>query len=168
MGMLPHIFEGERDKADAFMNELLGYLLLNANVAGFESPIRQVALALTLIKGPRVDQWVRNIMTWLQSLDPINDNVPQVWDYFTNTFEQQFNDSTRTQRSRQQLEKLRFKFPNINQYIADFEDLANLSGYTVGNDETISLFLKGFKNAKDLPHGILAPPLLTTYYELKN
>ncbi len=58
MGMLPRIFKGERDKADAFMNELLGYLLLNANVAGFESPIRQVALALTLIKGPRVDQWV--------------------------------------------------------------------------------------------------------------
>ncbi len=39
MGMLPCIFKGERDKANAFMNELLGYLLLNANVAGFESPI---------------------------------------------------------------------------------------------------------------------------------
>ncbi len=47
------------------MNELLGYLLLNNNVAGFESPIRQVALALTLIKGPQVDQWVQNITTWL-------------------------------------------------------------------------------------------------------
>ncbi len=58
MGMLPHISEGERDKADAFMNKLLGYLLLNTNIAGFNSPIRQVALALTLIKGPRVDQWV--------------------------------------------------------------------------------------------------------------
>jgi len=38
------------------MNKLLGYLLLNTNVPGFESPIRQVALALTLIKGPRVDR----------------------------------------------------------------------------------------------------------------
>src|SRR5216683_947301 len=168
MGTLPRIFKGEREKANSFMNELLGYLLLNANVAGFESPIRQVALALTLIKGPRVDQWVQNMTTWLRSLDPINDNVPRVWDYFTTTFKQQFNDSTRTQRSRQQLEKLRFKFPDIDQYIADFEDLANLSGYTVGNDETINLFRKGFENAKDLLHGILAPPLLTTYYELKN
>ena len=105
--------------------------------------------------------------TWLRGLDPVNDNVPRVWDYFTETFEQQFNDSTRMQRSRQQLEKLRFKFPDIDQYIADFEDLANLSGYTVGNDETINLFLKGFENAKDLLHGILAPPLLTTYYDLK-
>jgi hypothetical protein len=39
MGTLPQIFNGERDKADAFMNELLGYLLLNHNVLGFESPI---------------------------------------------------------------------------------------------------------------------------------
>jgi len=106
MGTLPRIFEGERDKANTFINKLLGYLLLNANVAGFESPIRQVALALTLIKGPRVDQWVRNMTTWLRSLDPINDNVPRVWDYFTETFEQQFSDSTRTQHSRQQLKKL--------------------------------------------------------------
>ncbi len=105
--------------------------------------------------------------TWLRSLDLINDNVLRVWDYFTETFEQQFNDSTRTQRSRQQLEKLRFKFPDIDQYIADFEDLTNLSGYTVGNDETINLFLKGFEHARNLLHGILVPPLLTTYYDLK-
>ena len=149
------------------MNELLGYLLLNANVPGFESPIRQVALALTLIKGPHVDRWVQDMTTWLQGLDLIADNVPRVWDYFTTTFEQQFSDSTEVQQSRQQLEKLQFKFPDINQYITDFEDLANLSGYTVGNDETINLFLKGFEHARDLLHGILAPPLLTTYYDLK-
>ena len=106
--------------------------------------------------------------TWLQGLDLVNDNVPQVWDYFTTTFKQQFNDSTKMQHSRQQLEKLRFKFPDIDQYIADFEDLANLSGYTVGNDETINLFLKGFENTCDLLYGILAPPILTTYYELKD
>jgi len=29
----------------------------------------------------------------------------------------------------------------------DFEDLTNLSGYTVRNDKTINLFLKGFENA---------------------
>ena len=64
-------------------------------------------------------------------------------------FKQQFTDLTKAQRSRQQLEQLRFKFPDINQYITDFEDLANLSGYTVGNDETINLFLKGFEHACD-------------------
>jgi len=63
--MLPQIFEGERDKADAFMNKLLGYLLLNTNIPGFESPIQQVTLTLTLIKGPHVDRWVRDMTIWL-------------------------------------------------------------------------------------------------------
>ena len=104
---------------------------------------------------------------WLRSLDPMQDNVPQVWDYFTEEFESQFTDSTKMQRSRQQLEKLRFRFPEIDQYIADFEDLVNLSGYTVGNDETINLFLKGFENARDVLGGILSPPIPVTYYAIK-
>ena len=104
MGTLPRIFDRERDKADAFMNELLGYLLLNHNVPGFELPIRQVAMALTLT-------------TWLRGLDPLNDNAPRVWDYFMDEFERKFVDSTKTQRSRQQLEKLHFRFLEVDQYI---------------------------------------------------
>ncbi len=77
-------------------------------------------------------------------------------------------DSTKTQHSRQQLERLQFKFLEIDQYIVDFEDLANLSGYTVRNNETINLFLKGFEHARDLLGGMLAPPILTTYYKLKD
>jgi hypothetical protein len=76
-------------------------------------------------------------------------------------------DSTKTQQSRQQLERLRFRFPDIDQYIADFKDLANLSGYTVGNNKTINLFLKGFNNARDILAGILAPPVPVTYYAIK-
>ena len=58
MGSLPRVFDGDREKADAFLTEYLGYLLLNQGVPGFESPIRQVAMALTLIKGEKVDLWV--------------------------------------------------------------------------------------------------------------
>ncbi len=105
--------------------------------------------------------------TWLRNLDPINNNILRVWDHFVVTFEEQFTDSTKMQWSRQQLERLRLKFPEINQYIADFKDLANLSGYTVGNDETINLFLKGFKNAHDVLGRILTPPIPVTYYAIK-
>jgi|SRR5216683_126990 len=106
--------------------------------------------------------------TWLQNLDLINNNILRLWDHFTTMFEEQFTDSMRTQCSRQQLEKLRFKFPEINQYIADFEDLANLSGYTVGNNETINLFFKGFKHARDVLGGMLMPPIPITYHALKD
>jgi len=99
----------------------------------------------------------------------VEDNqLLSLYNNFTNTFKQQFTDSMKVQCSRQQLERLRFKFPDINQYIADFEDLANLSGYTIRNNETINLFLKGFEHARDLLGGILALPMLTTYYKLKD
>jgi hypothetical protein len=55
MGSLPRIFDRDRTWAKAFLTEFLGYLILNQGVTGFESPIRQVTLALTLIKGEKAD-----------------------------------------------------------------------------------------------------------------
>jgi hypothetical protein len=76
-------------------------------------------------------------------------------------------DHTQTQRVRQQLDQLKFKFPKIDQYVAEFKDLASMVGYTVGNEEMVNLFLKGFKNAPDILTIILSPPLIHTYYEIK-
>jgi hypothetical protein len=33
------------------------------------------------------------------------------------------------------------RFPNVDQYISDFEDLVRQAGYTIGNEETIRFFL---------------------------
>ena len=55
MGNLPRMFEGDRDKSRAFMNDFLLYVVTNQGVPGFKSPLRRIALALTLIKGPRID-----------------------------------------------------------------------------------------------------------------
>jgi hypothetical protein len=43
-----------------------------------------------------------------------------------------------------------------------------MAGYTVGNEETVNLFLKGFENAPDVLSIILGPPLVHTYYEIKD
>ena len=58
MGAHPQIFDRDRTKANAILTEYLGYLMLNQGVLGFESPIQQVALALSLIKEDKVDLWV--------------------------------------------------------------------------------------------------------------
>jgi hypothetical protein len=167
MGNLPRTFEGDRDKSKAFMNDFLLYVATNQGVAGFESPLRRIALILTLIKGPRVDRWVGDMTTWLRGRDPVNDNVEAAWDHFAHEFEEQFRDHTQTQRARQQLDHLKFKFPEIDQYVSEFEDLASMAGYTVGNEETVNLFLKGFENAPDVLSIVLGPPLVHTYYDIK-
>ena len=58
MGSLPQIFTGDRTRADDFIEEVRGYLHLNQDVAGFNSPMKKVSLTLTLIKGSGVAGWV--------------------------------------------------------------------------------------------------------------
>ena len=99
--------------------------------------------------------------------DPVNDNVKAVWDHFAHEFNEQFMDHTQVQWAHQQLDHLKFKFPDVDQYISNFKDLASIAGYTVGNEETVNLFLKGFKNAPDVLNLMLSPPLVHTYYKIK-
>jgi len=78
MGGLPQIFTGDRLLADDFIEEVKGYLRLNQDVAGYNSLIKKVALTLTLMKGPQVAGWTRDMGTWLDTLDPVLDNIPNV------------------------------------------------------------------------------------------
>jgi hypothetical protein len=78
MGGLPQIFDGNHARADDFIEEVKGYLCLNQDVAGYNSPIKKVAFTLTLIKGSEVTGWTRNIRVWIDGLHPIDDNVADV------------------------------------------------------------------------------------------
>ena len=51
------------------MDQYLIYLLANEEVPGFQSPRKQVAMALTLIQGPKVERWTRDMADWLRGLD---------------------------------------------------------------------------------------------------
>ena len=62
-------------------------------------------------------------------------NIPAVWDYFVEEFEQQYIDTQAPERARVALEGLKMKPPLIDEYIAKFEDLCRKAGYTVGSSE---------------------------------
>ncbi len=62
MGKDPPLFAGQREKADTFMNEVEKYLTLNYDVAGFNSPKKKVALVLTFMQGPEVEEWTRGML----------------------------------------------------------------------------------------------------------
>jgi hypothetical protein len=89
MGTSPRIFEGDRRQVRDFIEELQSYIRVNIGVAGFESPICKVALALTFIKGPEVTRWTAAIGRWIDRLDQINDNILAVWDQFLQELEDQ-------------------------------------------------------------------------------
>jgi hypothetical protein len=167
MGSLPRIFNGDRTRAEAFLTEFLRYLMLNHGIPGLESPIRQVALALTLIKGEKVDLWVKNMIDTLRHLHLVHHNVPAVWNAFEAEFCQKFVDSTSELRARNQLDKLRFKYPDINSHIAEFEDLIVKANYNLGSQEAVNLFLKGFSHSRNLLDKVFMPPVPETYEAMK-
>ena len=82
MGELPDVLNGDRTKAESFIDQLNHYFLLNLNVPGFNSPIKKVVLAVTLIKGPDVMGWTRALGELLCALDPVHNNVPTLWEHF--------------------------------------------------------------------------------------
>ena len=57
MGALPMIFEGDCSKAESFLREFSTYLLANYDIPALASFIKRIAIALTCIKGPKVNQW---------------------------------------------------------------------------------------------------------------
>ena len=57
------------------------------------------------MKGPQVAGWTHDIGTWLNTLDPILDNIPDVWDQFLHEFSQQYQDSQRENRARGEIER---------------------------------------------------------------
>jgi hypothetical protein len=148
-GALPDPFYGKREEAEKFLREVQGYFRSNRQVAGYNSPIRKVAITLTLLKGQDVSAWADRMGDWIDTLHPVDDDIDDVWTTFLAEFRDQYADSQRQQRARQELETLRMTGTEIDKYIAKFEDLVTLSGYTVGNEETMNFFIAG------LPDNIL-------------
>jgi len=124
-------------------------------------------MALTLIKGKKVDLWVKNMLDSLRRLHPVQHNVPAVWNHFEAAFRDKFTDSTRELQARTQLKRLKFQYPDIDGYIAKFKDLIVQAGYNIASQETINLFLKGFNKNRNLLDKVFTPPVPVSYEAMK-
>jgi hypothetical protein len=136
MGKEPQDFFGDREKADNFIEEVRGYLHLNANMVGFNSPKKKATFTLTCMKGPKVVGWVRDMGRVIDQLGP-NDNAYIFWEQFLQEFKMQFQDSSREDRAQTEITKLQMNNGKINAYIAKFKELARKAGYMDGNPETL-------------------------------
>src|SRR6266699_2947437 len=74
-------------------------------------------------------------------------------------------DSQKENRARNKLENLRMKFPEVDEYIAMFEDTSCNAGYTMTNPENMQFFLKGL--SKGVLADVLRAPIPRTYQEMK-
>ncbi len=123
-------------------------------------------MVLTYIKGDKVDRWVERIAKWWDTLDPLVHNVHYTWTLFLGAFQKQYLNHAKQQCTGIKLETHRFHFPLINKYVAKFEDLATLAGYTMGSAEMINLFLKGLTSAPDVFNKVMDHPASDNYHDL--
>ena len=79
-------------------------MMVNHGVPGFESPIRQIAIALTFNKGLQVDGWVEGILQALEQLNPVEDNVEYTYIDFLERFKEQYADSTKQETAQASLD----------------------------------------------------------------
>jgi len=104
--------------------------------------------------------------TWLDTLNPILDNIPDIWDQFLYEFAQQFQDSQRENRARGKIEHCIMRFPEIDDYIARFEGLSHIAGYDANSGAVFQLFTKRLPD--DILKDVLTLPTPTTYIDLKD
>jgi hypothetical protein len=129
------------------------------------STICKVSIALTLFQGQQTAAWVRDMGRWIDSLDPVNNDIQEVWDTFVQEFNNHFSDLQLQQRARLELDRCKMHLPNIDQYISDFEDLVRQAGYTIGNKETIGFFMNRLTSS--VLDKVIRSPFPTTYNEYK-
>jgi hypothetical protein len=103
--------------------------------------------------------------TWIDSLDPANDDIHKVWTTFVQEFNDHFADSQSQQQARLELDRYKMCFPEVDQYISDFKDLVRQAGYTVSNEETIGFFLNGL--SPSILDEVIKFPIPQTYNEYK-
>jgi hypothetical protein len=103
--------------------------------------------------------------TWIDSLDPVDDDIREVWTTFVQEFNDHFADSQLQQRARIDLNKCKMHFSDIDQYISDFKELVWQAGYTIGNKKTIRFFLNGL--TPSILDEVIRAPFPTTYAKHK-
>ncbi len=162
MGKDPPLFQGERKKVDTFMNKVKKYLTLNDNVAGFKSPKKKVILVLTFMQGPKVEEWTRGMLQWIQQIND-HSNTDDVWCIFQQWFYTRFTDTQSDSMARKELVQLKMRFPDIDSYIANFKQTIRKALYCLGSHEMNQQFLSGLP--RDVAKDVMCYPTPITYQE---
>lgn len=149
-GSPPEPFDGDRTKAQAFFRSFVRYWKLNTDKTVVTEPYRRVALFLSYLKGPKVEDWAD------AQQKKMDDNVTngraktseRHWTEFKDAFDSNFKDLGEKINAQHQLENLKMQGHDIDSYIAKFETLMGLAGYKKDEVGTLTLFKKG------LPFGL--------------
>ncbi len=131
-GSPPTKFDGDRKMAKKFLNDFKTYKFLNQKNETMKIPANRIALALTFIKGEHIQDWAHKVMKNMEdrlesTLNPMLETNEYHWDYFKDAFRDAFTDTSEREDMDNKLQNLHMKEGNLDQYIAEFNQLSNLA-----------------------------------------
>ena len=118
--------------AKKFLNDFKTYKFLNWKNEMMKIPANRVALALTFIKGEHVQDWAHKVMKNMEdrlesTLNPMLETNEYHWDYFKDAFRDAFTDTSEREDADNKLQNLHMKDGNLDQFIAEFNQLTHLA-----------------------------------------
>jgi hypothetical protein len=144
-GNPPEEFNGERSKANAFMNQFNLYRLSNYDAEQMVVPMKRATLLLGFIKGPLVDDWVKRWTQWAINQFSVNHRPPTdeyYWTEISNGFQTAFQDTGARERAEKELHMLRWDPESVDTFLARFESLAEAADFELDANPTKSILAR--------------------------
>jgi Retrotransposon gag protein len=143
-GTAPTIFTGDCSLSDTFMCDFKIYKIMNPLANVMKQPYVCIAMALSLIWGPKVDDWVDEQLTNLElkiRMTPQSDKT--LWTKFEMAFTDAFTNTAKEEDAYQKLKHLKMKDELVDDSITAFNFLAMKAGWELTNEGTIDAFRSG-------------------------
>ena len=145
IGIPPITFDGDRSKTYWFITQFDLFCMINERNTVITNPKRKVALALTYIRGPKVDAWVAQqcdaLLIKANHSSTHADTNDALWEDFIAEFKRAFAESSWEVLA--MLENLRMAGEDVEMYIATFENLLRRAKCKRESGSTVCYFRKG-------------------------
>jgi hypothetical protein len=168
-GNPPGEFNGERSKANAFMNQFNLYRLSNYDAEQMVVPMKRATLLLGFIKGSLVDDWVKHWTQWAINQFSIDHRPPTdeyYWTEISNGFQTAFQDTGARERAEKELHMLRWDPESVDTFLARFESLAEAADFELNANPTKSILAKKLPfNMVDHLYKVVRPGTYPEYCE---
>lgn len=135
IGKEPTVFDRAQSQSEAFIQEFELYAHINEDHHSIQQPYRRIFLALSYMKGPKINDWVRLMIEqtalWVNgnpnNIPPIlpvnNQDNQDLWVWFVRAFRTTFTDTTRSEEALSKLLAIKMQGEDLDTYIATFDHL---------------------------------------------
>jgi Retrotransposon gag protein len=144
----PPIFIGDRTKAQAFLDAIAIWRVVNYKKEVIKDPYMHTALILTFIKGENVNSWAKHQLKILNqnqenNLDSTGKPDENWWDEFKQNFKDVFTFTTLKETALAKLEKLMMNQGDLDTYIATLNRLLDEAKFSPRDRGAIEMFKRG-------------------------